>query len=228
MQFSDWLPIYTAILDDFGFSPRRDEEGSDLLAALLRDRQDLFDEAFKLVRGKRAVVFGNAPCLEKDLERLLQSGVVKKGAPQESIAGGASALLAADGAAASLLRQGIVPDIVVTDLDGPPEALLEASRLGCIMVVHAHGDNLDVLARMVPELKRVIGTCQCRPPAGLYNLGGFTDGDRCVFLARELEASEIVLAGFDFEDESVTPRKRKKLAWARKLIDIALAERKGD
>jgi uncharacterized Rossmann fold enzyme len=228
MQFSDWLPIYTAILDDFGFSPCRDEEGADLLASFLRDRLDLLGEARRLVRGKRAVVFGNAPCLEKDLERLLQSGVVKKGAPQESIAGGASALLAADGAAASLLRQGIVPDIVVTDLDGPAEALREASRLGSIMVVHAHGDNLDALARMVPELKRVIGTCQCRPPAGLYNLGGFTDGDRCVFLARELEASEIVLAGFDFEDESVTPRKRKKLAWARKLIDIALAERKGD
>ncbi len=228
MQFSDWLPIYTAILRDFGFSSSRDEEGADLLAALLRDRQDILGEAKNFVRGKKAVVFGNAPCLGGDLEGLLQSGVVKMGSPQKCLAGGAAALLAADGAAATLLRKGIVPHIVVTDLDGPAEALREASRLGCIMVVHAHGDNLDALARMVPELKRVIGTCQCLPPAGLYNFGGFTDGDRCVFLARELGASEIVLAGFDFEDESVTPRKRKKLAWARKLIDIALAERKGD
>ena len=228
MLFSDWLPIYAAILRDFGFSSSRDEDGADLLAALLRDRQDLLGEAERLVRGKRVVVFGNAPCLERDLERLLQSGAVKKGSQQEKDADGAAALLAADGAAATLLRKGIVPHIVVTDLDGPAEALLEASRLRSIMVVHAHGDNLDALARMVPELERVIGTCQCRPPAGLYNFGGFTDGDRCVFLARELGASEIVLAGFDFEDESVTPRKRKKLAWARKLIDIALAERKGD
>jgi uncharacterized Rossmann fold enzyme len=31
--------------------------------------------------------------------------------------------------------------------------------------------------------------------------------------------------GFDFEDQSVTPRKRKKLAWAKRLIEIALSEK---
>ena len=65
---------------------------------------------------------------------------------------------------------------------------------------------------------------QCRPPQGLYNFGGFTDGDRCVFLAKELGAASIKLVGFDFEDESVTPRKRKKLAWAKRLIDWLLSE----
>jgi len=213
MLFSDWLPIYTAILDDFGLSPGRDEEGARLLAALLRDRQGLLAEARGLVRGKRAVVFGNAPSLEAELDCMLSNPREREGA----------ALLAADGAAAALLRRGIVPDIVVTDLDGPAEALALADSLGSIMVVHAHGDNIDALARMVPLLDRVIGTCQCRPPQGLYNFGGFTDGDRCVFFALELGAAAVDLAGFDFEDESVTPRKRKKLCWARKLIDIALS-----
>ena len=91
------------------------------------------------------------------------------------------------------------------------------------MVVHAHGDNLDALKRYVPQLERIIGTVQCRPPPGLYNFGGFTDGDRCVFLAQELGAASIKLVGFDFEDEGVTPRKKKKLAWAKRLIDLALA-----
>jgi len=213
MLFSDWLPIYTAILEDFGLSPSRDEEGARLLAALLRDRQGLLAEARGLVRGKRAVVFGNAPSLEAELDCMLPNPQEREGA----------ALLAADGAAAALLRRGIVPDIVVTDLDGPAEALVMAGSLGSIMVVHAHGDNIDALARMVPRLDRVIGTCQCRPPPGLYNFGGFTDGDRCVFFALELGAAAVDLAGFDFEDESVTPRKRKKLCWARKLIDIALS-----
>ena len=81
--------------------------------------------------------------------------------------------------------------------------------------------------RYVPQLENVIGTCQCRPPEGLYNFGGFTDGDRSVFLASELGALSIELVGFDFEDQSVTPRKRKKLAWAERLIKIALAGRGG-
>jgi hypothetical protein len=41
----------------------------------------------------------------------------------------------------------------------------------------------------------------------------------------ELGAASIALAGFDFEDESVTLRKRKKLAWARRLIDLALGDK---
>ncbi|MDD1734714.1 MAG: DUF115 domain-containing protein, partial [Methanothrix sp.] len=122
-----------------------------------------------------------------------------------------------------LLSRGILPDVVVTDLDGPFPAILQANSQGCLVVVHAHGDNLDALNRYVPQLQRIIGTVQCRPLPGLYNFGGFTDGDRCVFLARELGAASIKLIGFDFEDESVTPRKRKKLAWARKLIDLALS-----
>jgi uncharacterized Rossmann fold enzyme len=132
--------------------------------------------------------------------------------------------IAADGAAEVLLRRGMVPDILVSDLDGPFPAILQASGEGAITVVHAHGDNLDALSEYVPQLKNIVGTCQCRPPEGLYNFGGFTDGDRCVFLARELGASSIRLVGFDFEDQSVTPRKRKKLAWAKRLIEIALSD----
>jgi hypothetical protein len=44
-----------------------------------------------------------------------------------------------------------------------------------------------------------------------------------VFLAREMGAASIELVGFDFEDQSVTPRKKKKLAWAKKLIDLAIS-----
>ena len=111
----------------------------------------------------------------------------------------------------------------VFDLDGSFPDILKANREGSITVVHAHGDNLDALSRYVPLLEGVIGTAQCRPPEGLYNFGGFTDGDRCVFLAKELGAASIKLVGFDYEDDSVTPRKRRKLAWAKRLIDLALS-----
>ncbi|MFZ2471899.1 MAG: 6-hydroxymethylpterin diphosphokinase MptE-like protein [Methanothrix sp.] len=208
MQFATWEPIYQSILQDFGFSPGRDADAAMLLAELLRDREPLLSAAEAIVAGHRIVVCGNAPSLEAELGELQERG---------------SVFLAADGAASVLLRHGIVPAIVVTDLDGPFPDILKANQMGSIVVVHAHGDNLDALNRYVPLLVRIIGTVQCRPPPGLYNFGGFTDGDRCVFLAKELGAASIKLVGFDFEDEGVTPRKKRKLAWAKMLIDLAFA-----
>jgi uncharacterized Rossmann fold enzyme len=208
MQFAKWEPLYQSILQDFGFSPAKDEEAAKLLAELLRGREQPLQAAEAKVRGHSVVVVGNAPSLEKELDGLQESDAV---------------FIAADGATSVLLKRGIVPDIVVTDLDGPFPAILKANQTGSIVVVHAHGDNLDALKKYVPQLERIIGTVQCHPPPGLYNFAGFTDGDRCVFLAKELGAASIKLVGFDFDDESVTPRKKKKLAWAKKLIDLALA-----
>lgn len=209
MQFATWEPLYQSILDDFGFSLARDKQAAILLAKLLRGHEQPLHAAEAKVHGQCVIVAGNAPSLEKELDGLQEKDAV---------------FIAADGATAVLLRHGIVPDIVVTDLDGPFPAILKANKEGSIVVVHAHGDNLDALNRYVPLLKRIIGTVQCRPPPGLYNFAGFTDGDRCVFLAKELGAACIKLIGFDFEDESVTPRKKKKLAWAKKLINLALTE----
>jgi len=211
MLFETWEPLYQAILEDFGFSRRRDEEAADLLRELLQGRDSPLSAAWELLAGRRAIVCGNAPCLAREMEEMEQS--------QSDDA----VFLAADGATVPLLEGGILPEIVVTDLDGPFPAILKANQMGSLMVVHAHGDNLEALKRYVPLLDRVIGTVQCLPPEGLYNFGGFTDGDRAVFLAQEMGAASIDLLGFDFEDQSVTPRKKKKLAWARKLIDLALS-----
>jgi uncharacterized Rossmann fold enzyme len=208
MQFATWEPIYLAILDDFGFSMSGDEDAAKLLAELLSGREDWLSTADARVRGQSVVVFGNAPTLDRELDELQGTDAV---------------FLAADGATAALLRRGILPDIIVTDLDGSFPEILKANREGSIAVVHAHGDNLDALCRYVPQLVGIIGTAQCRPPEGLYNFGGFTDGDRSVFLAKELGAASIKLVGFDYEDDSVTPRKRRKLAWAKRLIDLALS-----
>lgn len=212
MHFAAWEPIYLSIIEDFGFSARRDEEAADILRDLLKGRIAPLSAAAEMLSGRRVVVCGNAPCLRLDLEQMQSD--------QEENA----VFLAADGAVEALLERGMLPAIVVTDLDGPFLVIQKANKMGSIAVVHAHGDNLDALQRYVPLLDRVIGTAQCRPPPGLYNFGGFTDGDRAVFMAKELGASEVELKGFDFDDQSVTPRKKKKLAWAKRLIDLALLE----
>lgn len=211
MQFESWEPLYLSILEDFGFSRRKDEEAANLLRDLLQGRVSPLSAVGELLSGKKAIVCGNAPCLAQELEYMQDKEVDD------------AVFLAADGATVSLLEHGILPAIVVTDLDGPFPAILQANKLGSISAVHAHGDNLEALKRYVPLLDRVIGTVQCRPPDGLYNFGGFTDGDRAVFLAREMGAASIDLVGFDFDDQTVTPRKKKKLAWARKLIGLALS-----
>ena len=208
MEFPSWEPIYKEILEDFDFSRVRDEEAAFLLSELLKDKKGDMAEAAHRLCGRAAVICGNAPSLAEELEGLLERDL---------------AFVAADGATAVLLRKGIVPDIVVTDLDGPFDAIRSASLMGSLIVVHAHGDNLDALQRYVPQLERAVGTVQCQPPEGLYNFGGFTDGDRCVFLARALGAATIKLLGFDFDDRGVTPRKQKKLLWAKRLIELALA-----
>ncbi len=213
MQFETWEPIYQSILQDFGFSPDKDEEAAKLLAEILRDREPMLQAAKAIIIGQRAIVCGNAPTLDQELKELQ-----KKDAEKDAV------FLAADGATAVLLEHNIVPDIVVTDLDGPFPAILKANRMGSIVVVHAHGDNRDALIRYAPMLKRIMGTVQCCPLPGLHNFGGFTDGDRCVFLTKEMGAASIELVGFDFEDESVTPRKKRKLWWAKRLIELALAK----
>ncbi len=208
MKFATWEPIYLTILEDFGFSLSRDEDAAKLLAELLSGTENRLSAAYALVRGRSVAVFGNAPTLDRELDVAREKDAV---------------FVAADGATATLVRQGIIPDIIVTDLDGSFPDILKANREGSIVVVHAHGDNLDALNRYVPQLDGVIGTAQCRPPEGLYNFGGFTDGDRCVFLAKELGAASIKLVGFDYEDDSVTPRKKQKLAWAKRLIELAVS-----
>ncbi len=210
MQFCLWEPIYLEILEDFGFSREYDEEAAEILSDLLAPSDErCLKDASRLVYGRAVVICGNAPSLAEELRDLSFKDCV---------------FIAADGAANVLLKEGIVPGIVVTDLDGPFEAILQANEMGSMIVVHAHGDNIDALRRYVPKLQNVIGTTQSKPLRNVYNFGGFTDGDRCVFLAKELGASAIKLIGFDYDDPSVTPRKRKKLQWAKRLINMALSE----
>ncbi|VVB65178.1 6-hydroxymethyl-7,8-dihydropterin pyrophosphokinase [uncultured archaeon] len=215
MRFEAWEPLYLEILDVFGFSRERDEDAGILLFDLLKSGRNsvkILAMASELVRCRFAVICGNAPTLAGELEEILHA--------QNSCI-----FVAADGATSVLLKEGVVPEIIVTDLDGCMDDILRANDMGSIMVVHAHGDNQDLLREYVPKLRNVVGTTQTFPPNGLYNFGGFTDGDRCVFFARYLGVSEIKLIGFDFDDMSVTPRKHKKLAWAKRLIELAIFDK---
>ncbi|RZN63931.1 MAG: DUF115 domain-containing protein [Candidatus Methanoliparum thermophilum] len=207
MNFTEWEPIYTEIIKDFGFSRDADEESARLLSTMLDKKESgmIYRQIEQKIAAKSVIVCGKAAILVKDLKNI----VLKD-----------KTIIAADGATSLLLNIDLSPDIIVTDLDGNIDDILMAEERGSLIVIHAHGDNIDKIKKYVPKFKNVIGTTQSSPFDNIYNFGGFTDGDRCVFLAKHFGAREIILAGFDFEDQTVTDRKRKKLEWAKRLLII--------
>ena len=207
MNFNEWEPIYEKILNDFGFSREEDERSAQLLSELLEEKSDSLlplEKLRSMIKDKEVVVCGKAPRLSKD--------VVKLQTKREKV------IVAADGATTTLLSQGITPHVIVSDLDGVIDDLIEANERCAVIVVHAHGDNITKLKIYVPQLTKILGTTQSRPLSNVFNFGGFTDGDRAVYLAKELGAKKINIIGFDFEDATVGAMKKKKLLWAKRLI----------
>lgn len=209
MRFEEWEGRYVAATRDLGYDREADERAAGRLAELVATRDGpLAGEAelSRLLSEQPVFVCAAGPTLEEEIEGALLDGTV----------------IAADAGAGRLMVRGTLPDIIVTDLDGDVEAILSASRKGVITLVHAHGDNLPLIERFVPQFEGpLVPSVQCSPPAGTFNFGGLTDGDRAVFLADHFGATRIVLAGFDFGDEAtqpLAPHKQRKFIWGAILM----------
>ena len=125
---------------------------------------------------------------------------------------------------------------MVTDFDGNPH-LDKAAESGAVFVAHAHGDNISQWQECLDKW-RILQN----PPAlilshqvdeaidGMYNYGGFTDGDRAVCIAFALGAEEVELAGFSIDEvgvwSGVTDKKRKlmKLKWMDRVLKLLSLE----
>ena len=183
MRWEIWRPWYDDITRRLGLNRRADRQAAERLNALLP--QPNIEGLKKVVRGHDCIVFGAGPSLDADLARLERASFLN------------GVLIAADGATSAVIQYRN-PDIVVTDLDGEVEPQLAAWHRGAWLVVHGHGDNVAQVRKIIPIFKeRVIGTTQVEPFGKLFNFGGFTDGDRAAFMAHELRASKIYLAGMD-------------------------------
>ncbi|MBN1677938.1 MAG: DUF115 domain-containing protein [Candidatus Thermoplasmatota archaeon] len=214
MDPSVWQGLYDEICLDFGYDKEKDLECARLLAGLLAGRSERALAEVREGFPESVLICGGGPNLQAEISSTQLEGYV----------------VAADSAASVLLESGVAPDMIVTDLDGIVEDQLELNARGSVVFVHAHGDNLAAIKRHVPDFRgRVVGTCQCLPPPSVFNFGGFTDGDRAACICAALGASDIVLMGFDFEAPSEKPGKRRdvkkrKLQWARKIIDHLSSE----
>lgn len=208
MDYSRWEPIYLEIVKDFGFDITEDENSVRMLKALTLNSNLIMDDILADVIKDKVTVFGDADSLEDDIKKMAPEGT----------------LISAGSATERVINAGIVPDIIITDLDGDVNYQIEAGNSGAITLILAHGDNIDKLTEHIAAFKGpLILTAQGRPSGTIVNYGGFTDGDRAVCTARHFGAKKILLEGFDFDkprlrEGDVLERSLKKLKWAKKII----------
>lgn len=212
MKVKGWEKKYAEILKEFNFSRKKDTESARVLNSILKHRVSL-KKLEEKISNKTVFVVGAGSSLLSSIPTLKKYKNITK--------------IVADGATRALVENKIMPDVVVTDLDGDLEFLKKASKSSAIMVVHSHGDNMEKL-NLSSEFRICIGTTEGRPFGNIHNFGGFTDGDRCVFLARYFKAKKIILFGMDFGSKigryskiKVHDRrtKLKKLQYAKKLLE---------
>ena len=206
MRWELWHPWYDDIVRRLGLSRRADRQAAERLNVLL-PRPNI--QGLKnIIRGRDCIVFGAGPSLDADLIRLERASFLNR------------VLIAADGATSAVIKHRN-PDIIVTDLDGEVEPQLAAWHRGAWLVVHGHGDNLERVEQVMPNVQtRVIGTIQTPAFDKLFNFGGFTDGDCAAFMAHELGASKIYLAGMDLGSKIGRHSGDKDLE--RKLIKLKI------
>jgi len=181
-MISGWYSRYKEILKEFDFNEQEDVDSAVLLDSMLSKENHLL-KICKLIQNQNVFIVGAGPSLSFAIPKLKHFKKTIK--------------IVADSAVKPLVDNGIKPDIVVTDLDGDEKILKKIGKSKIIFVVHAHGDNISKL-NLIENFESCIGTTQTKPFRKVYNFGGFTDGDRAVFLANYFNAKKIILFGMDF------------------------------
>ena len=211
MVISGWNKKYNEILKEFGYSKKDDIESAKILNSKITKKIPK-KTLTKLIQNNDVFIIGAGPSLLKSIKTLKKfSNGVK---------------IVADGAIQAFLENDLKADILVSDLDGDLKSIKKIGKTNTLIFVHAHGDNIEKLD-LVSGFKNWAGTTQTKEFGKLYNFGGFTDGDRCVFLANYFNAKNIILVGMDFgntigkysKNISNKTLKRKKLRFGKELLE---------
>jgi len=221
MTIRGWKTQFKEIRKEFGYLEKDDLISAKKLDSLLKGKNSK-RQFQNMIRGKTVFIIGAGPSLTRSLKYIKKSKNVTK--------------IVADGAVRALLEKNIKPDILVTDLDGDLKSIEKIGKTRIPIIVHAHGDNYEKL-EIVKKLKNVTGSTQTRKIGKIENFGGFTDGDRCVFLAEYFNANKIVLIGMDFGQKigkyskhRIVDRKIKikKLKFGKKIVEWIGTKSKAD
>jgi uncharacterized Rossmann fold enzyme len=197
MIWSEWKNSYNEIVTELGLDAKADEKTSELLEkhflALNSDKKKIIQERLRQIFQRPVIISGAGPSLEQDFKNLLRLKITFK-----------LQFISVNGATTLFERKKVVPTVVVSDLDGDLSAIKWAIENGALTLIHGHGDNHHLIYAFLKSHQKIIskfdvwGTTQCKPRDSLLNYGGFTDGDRAIFIAFHFQSPLIGLIGFDF------------------------------
>ncbi len=201
------LAFIELVDEDLRFDRRADWKAAQMADLLSSTRRDYTDELDSLIRGKEvSIVFPST--FMPGIDRIRESETV----------------ITVDGATNWLVKKGIEPDIVVTDLDG-----ITVFPKNSIYVVLLHGDNFSNLYK-IQYMEKAVLSVQVFPKGRPKFIGGFTDGDRAVALAVRFGAKRVRLLNFDTSEISplskpegyplIIKKKLAKMRWAEIAVEL--------
>ena len=194
-----WWEFQDQISTQFNFSRTREEVATRMLSHFNFSKSAISD----YFRGRDLVLIGAA---------INQSFSIPN-----------SSLIVADGALRACLQRDIIPELIISDLDGYIPDIIWATQNGSKIIIHAHGDNISRVHQYSAKLNPICMT-STYPSDSTFCWGGFTDGDRATMMSLSLGCASIKLLGFDFNkvgsfSGEYSPRKIEKLVWAHRIID---------
>jgi len=226
--------LYSEICSLLDIDPNTDRKTVEFLDSKLDivSVEQAYKKLTQLLSHRIAFIFGAGPSLPTALIEV--QPILKKFKDKITV-------IAVDGATKALQEQDISIDIIVSDLDGGVDSIKNELERETLIVIHAHGDNQNKIEQFFKRLDNtinIIGTSQSFETGKIKNLGGFTDGDRAVYLAANFNTKLAVLFAFDFgnkvgkyskpdiftEDVIASERKKIKLDFAKKLLAILIID----
>lgn len=204
MNWPNWKNYYYQIVRKLEINPEDDDQSAQLLETFFAKfsaiEGDIILQKLEMILKKPMIIAGAGPSLQQDFSMLFSGLHSRKVISNFQT-------IAVNGATTLFHEKNVIPSIVITDLDGDLSSIIWAINNGALTLIHAHGDNQQQISSFTHQYYDIIskndvwGTTQCKPRKKLYNFGGFTDGDRAIFLAFHFQSPLIGLIGFDFGSE---------------------------
>ncbi len=220
--------FYNQIAKSLSIDQRLDRISRDILSELMNRHvtTNVLENLSPILFKKIVFIFGAGPSLDSDINGV--KILLNKLHP---------VVVAADGAADALYDSRVKPNVIVTDLDSCSLRRLQLTARDGKVIVHAHGDNYQLIRNILPKLGRnVFGTTQVEPVQNIQNFGGFTDGDRACYVVSHFSPSCVVLGGMDFGsaegrhsknryNASTNPKRSVKMNWGRRSLEFLVEKR---
>lgn len=238
LKDKEFLAKYKEIIEMMGFSEAEDIKSRDILFDIFSQREYHLENNILYLEelfGKftNVLIFGGGPDVEYFVNYLHDNNDFKNIHDKTLV-------IAVDGVTELLYENNFIPSMIFTDLDGIlMDTINRPEFKKTSFIIHAHGDNLNQIKsfrKFLTNSKFLIGTTQVESKIPIINHGGFTDGDRALFLIRNFlkEYHNVFIFGFDFgniigkyskphlmSDQKVNSIKKRKLDIGAELtIDI--------